>query len=267
MPKRLLRLGLSLWMICDMVFDAMQMRTYWNHANAHRELSYFICAMTSWFLPPLIYLFVSWFLLNGKGKIFSTLMQKNFGQGLQESNWCKQFLLFLVFLLLDLTKATIMVYLYIPAMDVILAFSEIIYGRNKKMSQAMPGLKLFEQFGEAVPQIVIALAFYINVNKGSDTLLGTIELQNQSVKLSKTLVSILLSVGSILIGIAGGAKNWKTTRAMVEHNTEEFNALTAPRKELERVWKTVGNVPHDIVGSTNNLAGRAVRRLSIHRRR
>jgi len=144
-------------------------------------------------------------------------------------------------------------------MDVILAFSEIIYGRNKKMSQAMPGLKLFEQFGEAVPQIVIALAFYINVNKGSDTLLGTIELQNQiklsktlvsielqnqSVKLSKTLVSILLSVGSILIGIAGGAKNWKTTRAMVEHNTEEFNALTLPREDLERIYKTIGNVPN-----------------------
>ena len=134
------------------------------------------------------------------------------------------------------------------------------------MSQAMPGLKLFEQFGEAVPQIAIALAFYINVHNDNDNF-GTIELQNKSVKLSKTLVSILLSVGSILIGIAGGAKSWKTTRAMVEHNTEEFNALTAPRKELERVWKTVGNVPHDIVGSTNNLAGRAVRRLSIHRRR
>ena len=107
---------------------------------------------------------------------------------------------------------------------------------------------------------------YINVHNDNDNF-ATIELQNKSVKLSKTLVSILLSVGSILIGIAGGAKNWKTTRAMVEHNTEEFNALTLPREDLERIYKTIGNVPNGIVGYSTNLVGRTGRRLSVHIRR
>merc|ERR1719245_26140 len=140
------------------------MRIYWIHGNDRRELVYFYSASAAWFLPPLIYLIFGWFFIDGKG-IFTMLMQKNFGEGMPKSR-CMQFMNVLgipAFLLIDMAKAPLMVYVYIPTTDVILAFSEIIYGRDNKRSQAMPGLKLFEQFGEAVPQVAIALAFYINV--------------------------------------------------------------------------------------------------------
>merc|ERR1711953_753607 len=135
-------------------------------------------------------------------------MQKNFSRGLPKSRFKQILLVFGIpaFLLFDLMKATFMVYLYIPIMDVILGFSELIYGSNSKRSQAMPGLKLFEQFGEAIPQLCIALTFYINLKNDDDVILGTLEFQNQSVKLTKTLLSILLSIGSILIGIVMGVK-------------------------------------------------------------
>ena len=266
LPKRLLRLGLSLWMICDMVFDVMQIRTYWTHANDHRELAYFISASAAWFLPPLIYLIFGWFFIDGKG-IFTMLMRKNFGEGLPKSR-CRQFMNVLgipAFLLIDLVMATLMVYVYIPTMDVILAFSEFIYGTDNKRSQAMPGLKLFEQFGEAVPQIAIALAFYFNVKNHKDLYIK-VEIQNLKVELTTTFVSILLSFGSILIGVAMGIKTWPIMRAMVEKNTAQFDARTTPRKDLERLWRAIGGFSQDIMGSTTNLAGRTMRRLSRRRR-
>ena len=260
LPKRLLRLGLSLWMICDMVFDVMQIRTYWTHAHAQREQGYFISAAAAWFLPPLIYLMFGWFYIEGKGIIFTMLMQKNFGPGWPKSR-CNQFLYVLgipAFLLIDLAKATLMVYVYIPTMDIILAFSELIYGVDNAESQAMPGLKLFEQFGEAVPQIAIALAFYINVSNENDERMKDdelhieVELQGLKFELKTTLHSILLSFGSILIGVAMGIKRWPIMRAMVERNKTKFNAKAMPRKELERQFLALGGLSQDIVGSTTN---------------
>ena len=185
----------------------------------------------------------------------------NFGPGWPKSRF-NQFLYVLgipAFLLIDLAKATLMVYVYIPTMDIILAFSELIYGVDNAESQAMPGLKLFEQFGEAVPQIAIALAFYINVKNDKDLTSITIQLQKYSVKLTTTLISILLSLGSILIGISMGIKRFQIMRAMAEKNTAQFVALTTSRRDLQRLWR-------DIMGSTTNLAGRTMRRLSIKRR-
>ena len=266
-------------MIGDMVFDVIQIGTYWTYAHDtesqfakdHKtmlSLGYVISAATAWLFPPLIYLIVSWFFLKGKGKIFTMLMQKNFSKGLPESR-CKQFLVVLgipAFLTIDLMKATFMVYIYIPIMDVLLGLSELIYGRNNKRSQAMPGLKLFEQFGEAVPQLCIALTFYIKHyewQNDNDLLFGTLELVAHdtgtgngtgSVKLTKTLVSILLSLGSILFGIVMGVKKWPTTRAMVENNTAQFDALTTPRRDLQRLWETVGDFSQEIVGYSAHLA-------------
>ena len=274
-------------MVCDMVFDVIQIRSYWTYAQDAESkfakdnkttlsLGYFICAVAAWLLPPLIYMTVSWFLLRGRGKIFTMLMQKNFSKGLPEAR-CKQFLVVLgipAFLTIDFLKATCMVYIYIPIFDVLLGFSELIYGRNNRRSQAMPGLKLFEQFGEAIPQLCIALTFYItHYDWRNDLLFGTLELvggshghtQNQSVKLTKTLVSILLSLGSILFGVVMGVKKWPTTRAMVENNTAQFDALTTPRRDLQRLWETVGDFSQEIVGYSTNLAGRTRRRLSRRR--
>ena len=66
-------------------------------------------------------------------------------------------------------------------------------------------LKLFEQFGEALPQFVLGLIFYINNSyfiDTYDTLFGT--------NLEVTLVSITFSGVSILLGIITGLASVKS---------------------------------------------------------
>ena len=66
-------------------------------------------------------------------------------------------------------------------------------------------LKLFEQFGEALPQFVLGLTFYINNSyfiDTYDTFLGT--------NLEVTLVSITFSGVSILLGIITGLASVKS---------------------------------------------------------
>merc|ERR1711879_675934 len=98
-----------------------------------------------------------------------------------------------------------------------------------------------------------------NVKNDKDLTSITIQLQKYSVKLTTTLISILLSLGSILIGISMGIKRFQIMRAMAEKNTAQFVALTTSRRDLQRLWR-------DIMGSTTNLAGRTMRRLSRRRR-
>ena len=57
------------------------------------------------------------------------------------------------YLPLDFIKAIIMVYIAIPFMGLGLALRELFCCKHLKESKAMPGLKLFEQFGEAIPQV------------------------------------------------------------------------------------------------------------------
>ena len=68
----------------------------------------------------------------------------------------------------------------------------------------IPFLKLFEQIGEALPQFIIALAFYVNHKdyiNAYDTVFGS------SVPI--TLVSIIFSGISVLIGVLTGLKTFK----------------------------------------------------------
>ena len=106
----------------------------------------------------------------------------------------------------------------------------------------MPGLKLFEQFGEAIPQVTIAIIFYsthyewLNSN---DVIFDLDSLRNWSLfnhttyetyvlpSLTKTLLSIVLSVGSILIGVFKGITHWNASVAIVEKDEYELEMCTS----------------------------------------
>ena len=72
----------------------------------------------------------------------------------------------MLFIFLDFLKAFFVIYIGIPGMDIILGFSELLFCIDHKRSKAMPGLKLFEQFGEAIPQVTIAIIFYSTLLSG-----------------------------------------------------------------------------------------------------
>ena len=234
-------------MIVDMVSDVLQIKTYWegeyvdDDDERNLPLYYFILSAAAWFLPPLVYIFAILFFLRGRG-IFEVQIQKHFAEGLPKSP-CKQFFFVLaipVFLSMDILKASFMVYVYIPFKDISLGVAELIWGTIDMESQAISGLKLFEQLGNAVPQFCIALTFYIRHKTWIDEnnqLFGKLyppkSISENPINLSQTLLSISLSLGSITLGLIKGFNKWSTTRAMLEQNSDKLDALTLPRKVLE----------------------------------
>ena len=90
------------------------------------------------------------------------------------------------------------IYIAIPLLDVSYNFVELLHpGRTKyynfKDPDIMPCLKLFEQFGEAIPQFLIAVTFYSNNYpwlSSEDLALG--------------IATMVLSCGSILFGVMKG---------------------------------------------------------------
>ena len=75
----------------------------------------------------------------------------------------------------------------------------------------LPALKLPEQFGEAVPQLAIAVTFYY---KNAHWL--------SQWEMFKGILTMTLSVGSILYGMVNGVRVMKGDRASV---TEYFSAV------------------------------------------
>ena len=68
----------------------------------------------------------------------------------------------------------------------------------------IPFLKLFEQIGEALPQFIIALTFYVNHKNyvdSYDTVFGS--------SIPITLVSIVFSGVSVSIGVLTGLRTFK----------------------------------------------------------
>ena len=104
------------------------------------------------------------------------------------------------------------VYVFIPLQDMYFALKNIIWhahfksNQDNKSFQAMTALKLFEQIGEAVPQLCIAAIFYTsNWHWLSewDRVMG--------------IVTLTLSAGSIIMGLVKGGmflrssgRNWHT---------------------------------------------------------
>ena len=92
------------------------------------------------------------------------------------------------------------VYIIIPVSDVVFAAKNVLCHEKFKGNEydrgnmdVMPILKLFEQFGEAVPQFTIALTFYL---KNYHWL--------NSNELTFGILTMTLSLGSIMIGVVNG---------------------------------------------------------------
>ena len=152
----------------------------------------------------------------------------------------------------DVIKAAFVIYIVIPGTDIILGLSELFLCRDHKRSKAMPGLKLFEQFGEAIPQVTIATIFYASNYtwlNSNDVLFDLDSLRNWSLvnrttfeifelpSLTKTLLSIMLSVGSILIGVSKGINQWKVSVAVVADNQGDLEKEAASREKLIKIME------------------------------
>ena len=97
------------------------------------------------------------------------------------------------------TIAVFFVYLWVPLCDIMWGVQNLFcHDKYKKdvdaiMHADMPGYKLIEQFGEAIPQFVIAVTFYAN----NAHWLPSGDLQFG-------IFTMVMSAGSILIGVGSG---------------------------------------------------------------
>ena len=98
--------------------------------------------------------------------------------------------------------SVIQIYVIVPVSDIFWGIKNLFchqsYKENKidaVIHASWPGLKLYEQLGEAVPQFVIAVIFYY---KNYDWL--------GSSELIFGIVTMTLSLGSIIIGIGNGIR-------------------------------------------------------------
>ena len=97
-------------------------------------------------------------------------------------------------------------------------------------------MKAFEVFGEAIPQLALALVYFFNnleyIQENEDCFFGAPE----------TLISIVLSSGSVLFGISTGINQWqKVIRARYRttplHCTAEEGNLKQVKRHLQKSLK------------------------------
>ena len=203
---------------------------------------YFRFAVVVWVMPPLLYM------------VIVNAMVEDGGDDHLLKMYTKRspHFLWMFTIPFDVIKAAFVIYIVIPATDIILGLSELFLCRDHKRSKAMPGLKLFEQFGEAIPQATIAIIFYANHYKwlnSNDVLFDQDLLRNWSLvnrttyevyelpSLTKTLFSIMLSVGSILIGVIKGINHWKVSVAVVADNEMDLEKEAATRDKLIEIME------------------------------
>ena len=95
--------------------------------------------------------------------------------------------------------AVLNVYFSIPVMDCYWGLKSIFfndeYKEEKSIHDTMPALKLFEQIGEGVPQLALAISFYATYGR-----------QLTPNQLIFGYVTMALSAGSVLIGIVNGIR-------------------------------------------------------------
>ena len=115
-------------------------------------------------------------------------------------------------------NAVFVIYIWIPGMDIYWGVQNLFchekYNReqnalNNKYQQnctthaEVPFFKLFEQFGEAIPQLVIALIFYTN---------NAHWLTESDYNIGK--LTMVMSAGSIVMGVGSGC--WKCYKLCTE---------------------------------------------------
>ena len=209
---RVIKLLISLWMIADVIFDGFTTKGYLDYALETRNASAypatpgtggpqktvsfwcFVASMAVWFLTPLIFMpFGFWWGLAG---FRFTKINEGVEEDQETSISCGK-------ILCSYISAVFWVYLYIPCKDIYLCFSSLLCHDSYKDNEEdesnglphalLPTLKLFEQFGEAIPQFAIAVIFY---SKNFEWL----DMGERAVGVA----TMTLSCGSILIGVTNG---------------------------------------------------------------
>ena len=188
---------LKCWMLADMVLDCIQTKTYYDISmtdttaminvtteNQQRggeiNIGYFVCSVISLIAVPLL----------------ATICISCFGLIGQEK--CRGGLLGCF--------AGLLVYLILPFWSIAVAVSSLC-GVEESADQnvMLEVFKMFEQFGEAIPQVILAIVFFTRhsdwVYKNDMNLFGIIELP-----VPVTLISIIASFGSIIMGLVIGVK-------------------------------------------------------------
>ena len=237
--KRVVPLLTSLWMEVDMGLDVRQTLTYYDHAfNPNGSYSqwalefnkttngtmetvhpgYFYTSIVVWVLPPFLFSaflfllrlcddeFNPFEITNGLFKEFSTI---EFDPPFKKKY--QNFLFYVFYLPFDLLICAILIYILIPFASlksgIIIAVKGEIDGERKITktidAENIPFLKLFENIGEAVPQAIMCLLFIINNFK-----FIVHEETSSWMPIPISIVSLIFSVGSILMGLYTGIKAW-----------------------------------------------------------
>ena len=208
---RVVPLLLALWMNVDMCLDANQAKTYHEHSfdtngsyrlwamkyrNATNDTylqtvspAYFYVACVIWILPPF---------LAGIAMAIS-----HCDQGCQ--GCCTRFLFLPILILI----AVFGCYILIPMMAIVGGIRKLLnenIHEDQKMFRlisykGLPLLKLFECFGEAIPQLILGVVYVSNnypYLKEHDDYFG--------IGVPVSVISCVFSFGSVVIGVFTGCK-------------------------------------------------------------
>ena len=140
--------------------------------------AYFYCSLTVWFAMPLLGLPLAWALLDEKLN-------------------CSLLKLIPIKFLFFYAASAFIVYVYVPAAEIFFGLVNVFCHSSYKedndaeVHDGYPALKLPEQIGEAVPQLIIAATFYSKNPHWLDTF---------------GILTMTLSAGSILMGIGNGLR-------------------------------------------------------------
>ena len=222
--------------VIDEIWDVLKSGNFTSGGNNRPSqpisIWYFVFAVVAWVLPPLFYMVSVNTLVDDGGDDFLFEMHTS-----KRSSWYRKCLT----IPFDFQKAAIVTYIVIPSMSIILGLCELFRCKDINRLQAMPGLKLFEQFGEAIPQVTIATIFFVSNYEwlnSNDVVFDLDSLRSWSLinhttyeshalpSITKTLLSIVLSIGSILIGVFKGINNWKASLAVVEDDEYDLEIVT-----------------------------------------
>ena len=238
--KRIMPLLTSIWMEVDMGLDVRQTLIYYDHAfNSNGTYSqwplelkkttngtmetvhpgYFYTSIVVWVLPPFLFC-AFWFLDNlCDDKVDPFFITKilfhefsSIGLNPPFKKKYQNFLFSVFYFPFDLLISAIFIYIVIPFASlksgIIIALKGGIDGKRKitkkMVAKHIPFLKLFENLGEAVPQSIMCLIFIINNFK------FIIHEETSTWRpIPISIVSLVFSVGSIMMGLYTGCDSYK----------------------------------------------------------
>ena len=193
---RVIKLGISLWMIGDMIADGFTTQRYLQYAKDTRtswevSYNYYYCASAIWAVMPVFAI---------PGAMNDDNLKPTFLRPLRE-NCVLVPLYFAAGVLWYYACSVIWVYLIVPMFDIFYGARNVFcHARYKEDGGAdahakAPAMKLFEQLGEAVPQLTLAIVFY---SKNSHWLPAT--------EIHFGIFTMALSAGSVAMGTFTGIR-------------------------------------------------------------